>query len=117
MAGDWINKAIEELGRSEILATRGYPATKIPYLTQPVAVVYIETAYERDADLVVHIFSPMAAGGAACEDVALDAIAAMIRIGGLCALNGCEFDPDLGLFNQKLVVQLPGAFSMEDMEQ
>lgn len=115
MAREWINKAIEELGRSEIPASRGFPAAKIPYLTEPVAVVYIDTAYERDADLVVHIFSPMSAGGTACEDMALRAIESMVRIGGLCELERCSFDSDLGLFNQRLVVQLPGAFSWEDV--
>lgn len=116
MASDWITLAIEALAQSEIPAARGYPGTKMPYLTQAVAAVCIEAAYERTEELMVHLFSPMAAGGAACEDVALKALEAMTGIGGLCYLHSCVFDPDMGLFHQKLQVQLPGIDSTEDTQ-
>ena len=59
---------------------------------------------QGNAEIVaVWIYTPMRLGGAACEETALQAGAAVAGMGGKYQASNCQFDAQMGLFAIKMV--------------
>jgi len=75
-------------------ASEAYPGQPFPQITGPVAAFHIHKvdSGSRTATVEVTIHCPASLGGAACEEAALGATAALQTSGALCVQNGCIYD-------------------------
>lgn len=112
MGNNWINETIHALQQAGIPTRRGLPAGKIPYIDGAVAAVCIEKMEAALVTLAVHIFSPAALGGAACEDAALQASRAMVPLGGIYQIQAAEFDEKSSLFRMKVLVTFSRVYDL-----
>lgn len=103
MGLECIEAAVAALQQAGIRAQRGYPAGKMPYLTEPVAGVYIREAQADSITVAARICAPMNRGGTACEDAAILAAQALEGIGGRYQIQSCGFDGKAGLFCQTVL--------------
>lgn len=78
---------------------RGYPAAKIPPLSQPEAAITIQQSDLKRTELAVWICGPIAA---ACEDTAQTAADALRQQRAFCQVEACQFDGKSGLFSVKI---------------
>ena len=98
MGLDIVTSVLEGLCGAGIRADRGFPAKKIPYLTGPVAAVYLKQMKRESVTVAVRIYSPMKLGGALCEEAAAQATQIMQALGAKYQISACKFDGTLGLF-------------------
>lgn len=78
---------------------RGYPAAKLPPLSQPEAAITIQQSDLKRTELAVWICGPIAA---ACEDTAQTAADALRQQRAFCQVEACQFDGKSGLFSVKI---------------
>lgn len=78
---------------------RGYPAAKLPPLSQPEAAITIQQSDLKRTELAVWICGPIAA---ACEDTAQTAADALRQQRAFCQVEACQFDGKCGLFSVKI---------------
>ena len=98
MGLDIVTSVIEGLQQEGLRAARGFPAKPIPYLTGPVAAVYLKQMKRESVTVAIRIYSPMKLGGAACEEAAELTIKTMKVLGAKYQISECKFDGTLGLF-------------------
>lgn len=116
MGLEWIEATLEALREAGIRAQRGFPAEKMPYLTETVAGVTLQQARADSVTVAVWIYGPLGLGGPACEDLAIRAAEALTALGGQCSIGKCEFDGKAGLFRlpvQAVFLQASAALGVE----
>lgn len=99
-----LEKVVTALKEAGIPTERGYPARKMPLLTETVAAVSLQGVSLREQTLtaLVTIFAPAELGAMACEETALAAANALTAMGGSCEIAACSFDGRAGVFCEKL---------------
>ena len=105
MGIDRVTAVIEALRKAGMRAQRGFPAEKIPYLTESVAAVNLEQGQVGSNIVAVWIYTPMGLGGAACEEKAMQAAKTVTGMGGKYEFSGCGFDSRVGLFCMKVLAK------------
>ncbi len=87
-----VEQALQALEDAGLRAGRGYPGGKMSALTGPVAALWLHKVTGDGATVAVEVFAPAVTGGAACEDEALKAMAALKAAGAVCELSACAYD-------------------------
>lgn len=89
-----VEKTVSALRAAGIRAEAAYPGQKMPHLLSPAAAVSLHKVdwEEGTAAVKVTVASPMALGGTACENKAVDAVRALADIGGRCTASGVKYD-------------------------
>lgn len=97
MGFDKIAEAVTALNEAGLRAQRGYPAGKMPAITDAVAAVNVESVTPEQTKLAVQVFS--ATDGPGCEDAAKTAMQALSGIEASCTVAGCQWDSRAGVFS------------------
>jgi hypothetical protein len=103
MGNDLIDDVLLTLREAGIRCQRGYPAGRMPYLTGPVVAVNLANTATDLTTVAIHIYAPMATGGAKCEDMAHQVVRLMDDLRGVSQVQACRFDSDLGLFSMTIL--------------
>lgn len=113
MGLDIVESVIEGLQQVGIRAERGFPAKKMPYLTGPVAAVYLKQMKRESVTVAIRIYSPMKLGGAPCEEAATQATQIMKTLGAKYQVSECKFGGTLGLFSLDITALIYRATAQE----
>lgn len=99
-----LDKVVSALRAAGFNTQRGYPARKMPILTEAAAAVNLQRLSRKEQTLtaLVTIYSPAELGAVACEETALAAADVLTEQGGQCEVLACEFDGRAGLFSEKI---------------
>ncbi len=111
-----VSQVIDGLTAAEIRADEAYPGGRIPALTGPVAAVRLGKVDRavRSTTVLVTVMSPAASGGTACETAALQAVAAMEDLEGVCVKDVCKFDEMADVFYIEIQAVFQGVAQAED---
>ncbi len=103
--------AVQALG---VRAERGFPQGYVPVLTAPVAVVTLDRLVPQKGitEVKIQLLSPWETGGATCENLGMDLVAALEDEGAMCTQEACrQFE------GQKLLcVPILAAFQVTEPE-
>lgn len=97
-----IEQVVDALCAGGIRAKRGYPEEKYFYPDSPVAAVYLEAVQGQSVTVTAQIFAAKAADCEDCADAALKLLAALA---GVCTVESCKFDRQMGLFSLRILVR------------
>ena len=98
--GTIVENVIEALRSAGIRSDEGYPGSRIPALTDPVAAVQLGKVDRSVRTTVVQVvvMSPAKHGGALCEKTALRAVNALQNMNATCVKDICRFDEMADVF-------------------
>lgn len=100
-------RILQEVGFTAVSA---YPGQKFPQVAGPVAAVHIHKVdnSSRTVTVEVTILCPSGMGGAACEEAALTATAAMQSVQAVCLQNGCIYDGVTQVYSVSILATFSG---------
>ncbi len=87
-----VTQVITALTSNGIPASRAYPSSKMPALTQASAAVGIYRADESGTQVLVTVVASASMGGAVCEDTAITVGNVLRDLGAKWEQRGCGFD-------------------------
>ncbi len=95
-----IDELVSALIDAGIVVDRGFYAGKIPWISESVAAVNLESMDLRSkkVTVLVTVLTPGKLGGPTCEDQALQVGQVLAQQGGKCTLGKCRFDPSSDMF-------------------
>lgn len=99
MGDERINKVVTALRARGLRTERGYPDSWMPQLSSPVAAVNLQRENPDTYVIGVDIYGPLEQGGAACEEAAQKAKAALLELGAIPHVGECRYSAKKGLFN------------------
>lgn len=105
-----VEKTVSALRAAGIRAEAAYPGQKMPHLLSPAAAVNLHRVdwEEGTAAVLVTVASPMALGGTACENKAVDAVRALADIGGACTASAVRYDSAGDRFYAEVIAVFQG---------
>lgn len=94
MAALIVNTVIDALNEAGIAAQTAYPGGTLPNITQAQASVNLEKLEytARSATVLVTVMVPVASGGGACENAAIQVGSVLEALGGICVQEECRFN-------------------------
>lgn len=94
MAALIVHTVIDALNDAGIAAQSAYPGGTMPNITTAQAAVNLEKLEytARSATVLVTVMVPVAMGGGACEDAAIQVGGVLERLGGICVQEECRFN-------------------------
>lgn len=103
---------METLARAGFTVREAFPGQTAGLPPRPVAVVGLKKVEGRRIALSVHVLSPAARGGSACEEAALSAGRVLEAAGAECIQNACEYDGVARIYR----VELEAVFQVGEKE-
>lgn len=93
-----VTDAVEYLKKGGLRADRGYPGTRMPHLTGPVAAVNVKKAEAGKVTLVASACVPRHYGAEVCENLASLISLMWTTNGAVCSYGDCRYDSDSILY-------------------
>jgi len=92
------------------MAVAAYPGQTLPQILGPVAAVHLHKVDNgsRTVTVEVSILCPSSMGGAACEEAALNAAAALQGVQAVCVQNGCVYNGMTQLYSVSILATFYG---------
>jgi hypothetical protein len=97
-----LNLVMETLARAGFTVREAFPGQTAGLPPRPVAALELQKLEGSRVTVTVHVLSPAAQGGSACESAALSAFRALETVGAECTLFGCEYDGNARVFRTRL---------------
>ena len=101
---------LQKLREADFAADAAFPGQDGPVISDTVAAVHIEQVDRAGLTVTVgvHIISPGARGGTACELEALRATEVLRWAGAACIQHGCRYDGDRRVYSVEILATFPG---------
>ena len=105
-----LEMVLNKLREAGFTADAAFPGQDGPVITAPVAAVHIENVDRAGLTVTVgvHILSPGAGGGTACELEALRATEVLRWAGAECIQKGCRYDGDRRVYSVEILATFTG---------
>lgn len=118
MAAKIVNTVVDALNEAGIQAQSAYPGGTLPNITQVQAAVNLEKLEytARSATVLVTVMVPVADGGGACEDAAIQVGGVLENLGGVCVQEECRFNGYADAFYVRVLGTFYGTNVMTDWE-
>lgn len=116
MAALIVSTVIDALNEAGIAAQTAYPGGTLPNITQAQAAVSLEKLEytARSATVLVTVMVPVASGGGACEDAAVQVGGVLEGLGGVCVQEECRFNGYADAYYVRVLGTFYGAAVMEN---
>ena len=116
MAALIVDTILDALNEAGIEAQAAYPGGTMPNITKPQAAVSLEKLEytARSATVLVTVMVPVASGGGACEDTALQVGSVLESLGGICVQEECRFNGYADAYYVRVLGTFYGAAVMEN---
>ena len=116
MAALIVNTVIDALNDAGIEAKQAYPGGTMPNITAAQAAVSLEKLEytARSATVLVTVMVPVATGGGACEDMAIQVGGVLEELGGVCVQEECRFNAYADAYYVRVLGTFYGSDVLED---
>lgn len=113
-----VDTVVDALNEAGIPACYAYPGGALPEISEARAAVNLEKLEfpARSATVLVMVIAPVTAGGAACQEKAVQVGEVLEALGGSCVQEECRFDGYADAYSIRVLGTFYGSAVMEHWE-